>query len=165
MYEEFDAFFTSFQREALHLEMRDFYGTADEIPHLRKWEAGEPDDADWLRIRLDTPSEAAAVPELDGEIAPARQSGRLDYRRDAWFAGATGTTCCGVPPSGFPAPIYSRDKTRLLTGLFAFFALLRVAICDDVPHGPPEVLVVFDGEHGAAGRRRPGLSSSPSPKS
>lgn len=54
---------------------------------------------------------------------------------------------------GFPAPIYSRDKTRLLTGLFAFFALLRVAIRDDVPGGGPEVLVVFDGEHGGATRK------------
>ncbi|MGH3887954.1 MAG: DUF6879 family protein [Egibacteraceae bacterium] len=52
-YEEFDAFFTSFRREALHLEMRDSYGTAEEIPHLRKWEAGEPDDADWLQPWLD----------------------------------------------------------------------------------------------------------------
>ncbi|MDQ2884334.1 MAG: hypothetical protein M3Y48_25150 [Actinomycetota bacterium] len=48
-YEEFNALFTSFKRDALHLEMRDSYGTADEIPHLRKWEAGEPDDADWLQ--------------------------------------------------------------------------------------------------------------------
>ncbi len=55
---------------------------------------------------------------------------------------------------GFPAPIYSRDKTRLLTGLFAFFALLRVAIRDDVPSPAPEVIVVFDGEHGAAGRQQ-----------
>jgi DNA polymerase-1 len=55
---------------------------------------------------------------------------------------------------GFPAPIYSRDKTRLLTGLFAFFALLRVAIRDDVPGGAPEVIVVFDGEHGAAIRQQ-----------
>ncbi|MGH3884999.1 MAG: hypothetical protein ACRDSZ_00245 [Pseudonocardiaceae bacterium] len=39
---------------------------------------------------------------------------------------------------GFPAPIYSRDKTRLLTGLFAFFALLRVAIRDNVPDAAPE---------------------------
>ncbi|GIG02099.1 hypothetical protein Cci01nite_71920 [Catellatospora citrea] len=54
---------------------------------------------------------------------------------------------------GFPAPIYSRDKTRLLTGLFAFFALLRVAIREDVPGGQPEVLVVFDGEHGGADRK------------
>lgn len=37
---------------------------------------------------------------------------------------------------GLPAPIYSRDKTRLLTGLFAFFALLRVTIRDDVPTLP-----------------------------
>jgi DNA polymerase-1 len=43
------------------------------------------------------------------------------------------TTCYGGATFGFPAPIYSRDKTRLLTGLFAFFALLRVAIRDDVP--------------------------------
>ncbi|MGH3799452.1 MAG: 5'-3' exonuclease [Pseudonocardiaceae bacterium] len=55
---------------------------------------------------------------------------------------------------GFPAPIYSRDKTRLLTGLFAFFALLRVAIRDDVPGAAPEVIVVFDGEHGAASRQQ-----------
>ncbi|MGH3693470.1 MAG: 5'-3' exonuclease [Pseudonocardiaceae bacterium] len=55
---------------------------------------------------------------------------------------------------GFPAPIYSRDKTRLLTGLFAFFALLRVAIRDDVPGGAPEVIVVFDGEHGATTRKQ-----------
>lgn len=54
---------------------------------------------------------------------------------------------------GFPAPIYSRDKTRLFTGLFAFFALLRVAIRDDLPGGTPEVIVVFDGEHGAAARQ------------
>jgi len=29
---EFDNLFTSFKREALHLEMRDAYGTAAEIP-------------------------------------------------------------------------------------------------------------------------------------
>ncbi|MBV9143819.1 MAG: flap endonuclease [Pseudonocardiales bacterium] len=55
---------------------------------------------------------------------------------------------------GFPAPIYSRDKTRLLTGVFAFFALLRAAIRDDVPGGAPEVIVVFDGEHGATARKQ-----------
>ncbi|MGH3592435.1 MAG: flap endonuclease, partial [Pseudonocardiaceae bacterium] len=60
----------------------------------------------------------------------------------------------GGRPSGFPAPIYSRDKTRLLTGLFAFFALLRVAIRDDLPGAAPEVIVVFDGEHGAASRQQ-----------
>ncbi|GGO20325.1 hypothetical protein GCM10010116_40740 [Microbispora rosea subsp. aerata] len=53
---------------------------------------------------------------------------------------------------GFPAPIYSRDKTRELTGVFGFFALLRVAIRDELPH-PPEVVVVFDGEHGSASRK------------
>lgn len=47
-YEQFDGYFTSFEREALHLEMRDAYGTSAEIPHLRRWEAGEPDDTEWL---------------------------------------------------------------------------------------------------------------------
>ena len=52
-YEELSALFTSFQREALHLEMRDSYGTAVELPHLRKWEAGEPDDTEWLQPWFD----------------------------------------------------------------------------------------------------------------
>ncbi|MFV2098975.1 hypothetical protein ACFHW1_26450 [Micromonospora sp. LOL_014] len=55
---------------------------------------------------------------------------------------------------GFPAPIYSRDKTRLLTGLFAFFALLRVAIRNEIPGGSPEVIVVWDGEHGSQARQQ-----------
>jgi DNA polymerase-1 len=54
---------------------------------------------------------------------------------------------------GFPATVRSRDKTRDLTGLFAFFALLRVAVRDEVPDGPPEVIVVFDGQYGGAARQ------------
>ncbi|WP_240507030.1 5'-3' exonuclease [Thermoactinospora rubra] len=54
---------------------------------------------------------------------------------------------------GFPAPIYSRDKSRELTGVFGFFALLRVAIREEIPH-PPEVIVVFDGEYGSAARKQ-----------
>jgi hypothetical protein len=46
--EEFDELLASFEREAVHLEMRDAYGTAVELPHLAKWEAGEPDDLSWL---------------------------------------------------------------------------------------------------------------------
>jgi hypothetical protein len=54
-YEEFNDLFTSFKREALHLEMRDAYGTAVEIPHLAKWLAGEPDDdTSWLEPWFDT---------------------------------------------------------------------------------------------------------------
>ncbi|CNG50744.1 DNA polymerase I [Mycobacterium tuberculosis] len=53
---------------------------------------------------------------------------------------------------GFPAPIFSRDKTRDLTGIFGFFALLRVAIRDEISE-PPEVLVVFDGQEGSAARK------------
>ncbi|MGH3764166.1 MAG: DUF6879 family protein [Pseudonocardiaceae bacterium] len=51
--DEFDALFTSFGRDAIHLEMRDSYGTAEEIPHLRKWAAGEPDDTEWLQPWFD----------------------------------------------------------------------------------------------------------------
>lgn len=54
---------------------------------------------------------------------------------------------------GFPAPVYSRDKQRNLTGLFAFFALLRASIRDDLDTPPPEVCVVLDGEHGSAERK------------
>jgi len=54
---------------------------------------------------------------------------------------------------GFPAEVRSRDKTRLLTGLFGFFALLRVAVRDEVPD-PPEIIVVFDGQYGAADRQQ-----------
>lgn len=46
---------------------------------------------------------------------------------------------------GFPARIRSRDKTRDLTGVFGFFALLRVAV-GELPV-PPEIVVVFDGEN------------------
>lgn len=72
---------------------------------------------------------------------------------------------------GFPAQIHSRDKTRNLTAIFGFFALLRVAIRDEIAH-PPEIIVVFDGQHGAAARRgsdgdykanRPAEGSAPEP--
>lgn len=53
---------------------------------------------------------------------------------------------------GFPAEIRSRDKTRDLTAPFGFFALLRVAIRDELP-AAPEVIVVFDGEHGSVERQ------------
>ena len=54
---------------------------------------------------------------------------------------------------GFPAPIYSRDKTRRLTGLFAFFALLRKTIQTEFTDHLPEVVVIFDGQHGADTRK------------
>ncbi|GAA4729854.1 hypothetical protein [Phytohabitans rumicis] len=53
---------------------------------------------------------------------------------------------------GFPAEIRSRDRTRLLTGLFGFFALLRVAIREDLSE-PSEVIVVFDGQYGGSDRQ------------
>jgi Family of unknown function (DUF6879) len=53
-YEELTELFATFRHEALHLEMRDSYGTAVEIPHLRKWQDGEPDDTEWLQPWLDT---------------------------------------------------------------------------------------------------------------
>lgn len=54
---------------------------------------------------------------------------------------------------GFPARITSRDKSRDLTGVFGFFALLRAAVRDELP-AVPEVVVVFDGEFGSAERRK-----------
>ena len=40
--EEFDELLhCGFEREALHLEMRDAYGTAVELPHMAKWASGE----------------------------------------------------------------------------------------------------------------------------
>ena len=52
-YDQLDRLFTSFKREAAHLEMRDTYGTAVELPHLRRWLDGEPDDLDWLQAWFD----------------------------------------------------------------------------------------------------------------
>jgi hypothetical protein len=51
---EFDALFEGFEREVLHLEMRDSYGTEAEIPQLAKWKAGEPDNFEWLQGWCDT---------------------------------------------------------------------------------------------------------------
>ena len=53
---------------------------------------------------------------------------------------------------GFPARITSRDNQRDLTCIFGFFALLRAGIRDNLS-GPAEILVVFDGEDGAAKRK------------
>jgi DNA polymerase-1 len=53
---------------------------------------------------------------------------------------------------GFPARIRSRDKARDLTAVFGFFALLRVAVRDEIA-ADPEIMVVFDGELGSEARR------------
>ena len=37
-----------FEREAVHLETRDAYGTGEELPYMAKWSAGEHDDLSWL---------------------------------------------------------------------------------------------------------------------
>ena len=47
--EEFDKLLNDFTRESIHLETRDAYGTAVELPHMVKWAAGEPDDLAWLQ--------------------------------------------------------------------------------------------------------------------
>jgi hypothetical protein len=48
--EQFEELLASgFAREAVHLEMRDAYGTATELPYMARWAAGEPDDLEWLR--------------------------------------------------------------------------------------------------------------------
>jgi hypothetical protein len=45
---EFDRLLRGFERESIHLETRDAYGTVVELPHMAKWAAGEPDDFAWL---------------------------------------------------------------------------------------------------------------------
>lgn len=48
--EDFEELLRSgFSREAVHLEMRDAYGTAVELPRMARWAAGEPDDLQWLQ--------------------------------------------------------------------------------------------------------------------
>jgi hypothetical protein len=47
--DEFSELLGSLGREAVHLEMRDAYGTAVELPHMAQWQAGEPDDLEWLQ--------------------------------------------------------------------------------------------------------------------
>lgn len=48
-YDDFEGLLTGFEHEAIHLETRDAYGTAVELPHMAQWEAGEPDDLEWLQ--------------------------------------------------------------------------------------------------------------------
>jgi hypothetical protein len=59
--EEFGLLLTGFRRRATHLEMRDAYGTAVELPYLAKWAAGEPDDLEWLRGWCSTVREHVAA--------------------------------------------------------------------------------------------------------
>ena len=48
--EEFDELLhRGFDREAIHLEMRDAYGTAVQLPYMATWASGEPDDLQWLQ--------------------------------------------------------------------------------------------------------------------
>jgi len=46
---EFEATIRRFDRESVHLEMRDAYGTEVELPRMAAWSAGEPDDYGWLQ--------------------------------------------------------------------------------------------------------------------
>ena len=50
---EFQARIHRFDRESLHLELRDSYGTESELPRMARWAAGEPDDLAWLRPYCD----------------------------------------------------------------------------------------------------------------
>ncbi len=47
--DEFENLLACFGREAIHLETRDAYGTAVELPHMAKWARGEADDLEWLQ--------------------------------------------------------------------------------------------------------------------
>jgi hypothetical protein len=45
---DLDHLLRTFERDSLHLETRDAYGTAVELPHMARWAAGESDDLTWL---------------------------------------------------------------------------------------------------------------------
>ena len=60
-YDDFSALFPQVRHEALHLEMRDAYGTEAEVPHLEKWAAGQPDDLGWLKPWCALVGEATAA--------------------------------------------------------------------------------------------------------
>jgi hypothetical protein len=45
---QFNRLLLTFERSSAHLETRDAYGTAVELPHMARWAAGEPDDLAWL---------------------------------------------------------------------------------------------------------------------
>lgn len=47
--EDFDRLLRQFDRDSIHLETRDAYGTSVELPHMAKWAANEPDDLKWLQ--------------------------------------------------------------------------------------------------------------------
>lgn len=47
--DEFQQLLKTFEQSAIHLEMRDAYGTEIELPYMAKWAADEPDDLDWLQ--------------------------------------------------------------------------------------------------------------------
>lgn len=66
-YDEFRRLLEDFGREVVHLETRDAYGTAVELPNMAKWAAGEQDDLEWLQGWCST-------------IRTGRQAGKV-YRR------------------------------------------------------------------------------------
>lgn len=47
--EEFESLLVGFERDVIHLETRDAYGTKVELPYMAKWAAGELDDLEWLQ--------------------------------------------------------------------------------------------------------------------
>ena len=47
--EEFSDLVRTFGSSATHLETRDAYGTAVELPYMAMWRAGEPDDLAWMQ--------------------------------------------------------------------------------------------------------------------
>ncbi|WP_020519376.1 DUF6879 family protein [Catelliglobosispora koreensis] len=47
--EEFEQLLRLFERDSIHMETRDAYGTAIELPHMAMWAAGEHDDLEWLQ--------------------------------------------------------------------------------------------------------------------
>ena len=107
-YDDFDALFSNVRREALHLEMRDSYGTEAEIPHLAKWAAGEPDDLSWLQPWCTLVRDAAKAGRTFRRARVVSEP-FSDYQR--WAHSLTGpmVEAGGGHPVGAPCPGLGAD--------------------------------------------------------
>lgn len=85
--EQFESATRDFDREAVHLELRDSYGTEIELPHIAQWEAGQPDDYEWMTAYMD---------EVRSNVASGRRYRRAHVvseplsRYQRWSHGAIG---------------------------------------------------------------------------
>lgn len=117
---------SGFDREAVHLETRDVYGTATELPHMALWAAGEPDDLEWLQDWCGT---------LRGHVKAGRSVRRArvvseplsDYQRwshsIAWPMVEAGEDIRWVPRSRVSSVAFPGNDFYLFDDCLAMFLL------------------------------------------